>query len=196
MTKLTRLLFALILILSSASSAEAQKLDPPPSPTPLSSTDTKNLSVGGASVISPSASERYGFFDALDHGSSYGQGVFPEPFLVDDSDLEVNEARFDWLRTASGSDHSDLLTGEVEKGFGQLTLEIEASVEWDRTGDIRQGGNWDNIDLGARLPVYEYVGKKDFFDTTFGVAIEVGIPSSQSSRRTPRVCRRSSPARF
>ena len=175
MTKLTRLLFALILILSSASSAEAQKLDPPPSPTPLSSTDTKNLSVGGASVISPSASERYGFFDALDHGSSYGQGVFPEPFLVDDSDL---------------------LTGEVEKGFGQLTLEIEASVEWDRTGDIRQGGNWDNIDLGARLPVYEYVGKKDFFDTTFGVAIEVGIPSSQSSRRTPRVCRRSSTARF
>jgi hypothetical protein len=40
-----------------------------------------------------SAGTRYGLFDLLDHRSVYGQGVFPEPFLVDDSDLETNEAR-------------------------------------------------------------------------------------------------------
>jgi hypothetical protein len=51
------------------------------------------------SVSDPSENTRYGLFGLLDHRSSYGQGVFPEPFLVDDSDLEVNEARLDWLRS-------------------------------------------------------------------------------------------------
>jgi hypothetical protein len=40
---------------------------------------------------------RYGLLDLLDHRSAYGQGAFPEPFLVDDSDLETGEARLDWL---------------------------------------------------------------------------------------------------
>jgi hypothetical protein len=188
MTKPTCLLFAVIL--SIAPPAFAQELSPPAQPSPPSAQDTKTVATGGASITA-SASQRYGLFDVLEHGSSYGQGVFPEPFLVDDSDLEVNEARLDWLRTASGSDHSDLLTGEVEKGFGQLTLEVEAPVEWDRTGDVRSGGNWDNIDLGARLPLFEYVGKKDFFDTTFGVAIEVGIPTqsiiSKNTEVVPKI---------
>lgn len=45
---------------------------------------------------------RYGLFNGLNHRSDYGQGVFPEPFLVDDSDLEQNEARLDWLHTGIG----------------------------------------------------------------------------------------------
>ena len=40
-----------------------------------------------------SSASRYGLFDGLDHRSIYGQGYFPEPFMVDDSDLEPNEAR-------------------------------------------------------------------------------------------------------
>ena len=52
-----------------------------------------------------SASTRYGLFGWLDHRSGYGQGVFPEPFLVDDSDLETNEARLDWLHTTR-NDHT------------------------------------------------------------------------------------------
>ena len=68
---------------------------------------------------------RFGLFDGLDHRSSYGQGVFPEPFLVDDSDLETREFRLDWLHTANGGDHSDVIHPEIEYGFGQLTLELK-----------------------------------------------------------------------
>jgi hypothetical protein len=68
-----------------------------------------------SSVAAPPTSTRYSLFDWLDHRSSYGQGVYPEPFLVDDSDLEVNEARLDWLHTSGKNQHSDLVTAEVEK---------------------------------------------------------------------------------
>ena len=74
---------------------------------------------------SVAASTRYGPFNWLDHRSAYGEGIFPEPFLVDDSDLEDNEARLDWLHTQGNHRHSDLVTAEVEKGFGLLTLELE-----------------------------------------------------------------------
>jgi hypothetical protein len=119
---------------------------------------------------------RYGFFDGLDRRSSYGQDVFPEPFLVDDSDLEVNEARLDWLHTEAGAQRSDTVTAEVEKGFGNLTLEIEVPYERDAaTGETTQQGV-SNIDLGARYPLYEFAAANGFFDTTFGVAVEAGIP--------------------
>ena len=74
---------------------------------------------------------RYGFFNWLDHRSAYGQGAFPEPFLVDDSDLEVNEARLDWLHTQANHERSDVVTAEIEKGFGLLTLEVEVPFEYD-----------------------------------------------------------------
>ncbi|HET9375635.1 MAG TPA: hypothetical protein VFO40_11710, partial [Chthoniobacterales bacterium] len=53
---------------------------------------------------------RYGPFGWLDKRSQYGQGSFPEPFIVDDSDLEINEARLDWLHTKIGAQHSDIVT--------------------------------------------------------------------------------------
>ena len=64
---------------------------------------------------------------------------------------------------------------EVEKGFGLLTLEIEVPYERDSSPDgITQG--FDNIDLGARYPFYQFVSANGFFDTTLGAAVEVGIP--------------------
>jgi len=119
---------------------------------------------------------RYGLFNWLDHHSSYGQGVFPEPFLVDDSDLEVNEARLDWLHTEAHAQQSDTVTAEVEKGFGNLTLEIEVPYERDAAAGENTEQGIGNIDLGARYPLYEYAAANDFFDTTFGTAVEVGIP--------------------
>jgi hypothetical protein len=62
------------------------------------------------STITPDT--RYGFFNWLDHRSSYGQGVYSEPFLVDDSDLEVNEARLDWLHTEARAQQSDTVTAQ------------------------------------------------------------------------------------
>ncbi len=154
---------ALILLLSSVTLRAGDELTPVTAPAP-------------ASVTTQGAGTRYGLFDGLDHRSVYGQGYFPEPFLVDDSDGEINEARLDWLHTGGpGNQHVDVVHGEVEKGFGPLTLELETNYERDSTsGEIAEG--FDNIDLGARCPFYEYVSADGKIDSTWGTAIEIGIP--------------------
>jgi hypothetical protein len=143
----------------------------------------------GDTLSGPPASangDAYGPLGWLDHRSVYGQEAYPEPFLVDDSDLEVDEARLDWLHTRAANEHTDLVTGEVEKGFGLLTLEIEVPYERDSTTTIdpvsgrsttavEQGMG--NVDLGARLPVFQRISADGFLDLTGGVAIEVGVPT-------------------
>jgi hypothetical protein len=134
----------------------------------------------------PPPDSRYGLFNQLDHRSSYAQDVFPEPFLVDDSAAEDDEARLDWLHTTADASKSDVITAEVEKGFGLLTLEIEVPYERDvQGGDVSQGVG--NIDLGARYPLYQFVSAKGFWDTTFGSGVELGIPTEwfRKSSMTP-----------
>lgn len=138
-----------------------------------------NESVQESPSTQENPSTRYGLFDLLDSRSQYGQGVFPEPFIVDDSDLEVNEARLDLLHTKIGSQHSDVLRAEIEKGFGVLTLEVEIPYEWDLSNGQHQQG-FNNINLGARIPVYQYVSTSGFVDSTFGVAFEGGIPTNST----------------
>jgi hypothetical protein len=140
-----------------------------------------------SSAAAPASGTRYGLFDWLDRRSEYGQGVFPEPFLVDDSDLETGEARLDWLHTGGNGQRSDTVTAEVEKGFGLLTLELEVPYERDTaSGQTAQG--FGNIDLGARYPVYQFVSGNGFVDSTFGTALEVGIPvDSAVSKNTELV---------
>jgi len=122
---------------------------------------------------------RFGLFKLLDHRSAYGQGVFPEPFLVDDSDLETGEGRLDWLHTSAKNQLSDLVTAEVEKGFGLLTLELEIPFERDISdGQVSEGIG--NIDIGARYPVFQYVSGSGLIDSTFGVGVEVGVPVHSS----------------
>jgi len=134
-----------------------------------------------STVVSQPVDTRYGLFGWLDNRSSYGKGVFPEPFLVDDSDLEVNEARLDWLHTLGPQSRNDVVTAEIEKGFGQLTLEIEVPYEVDNDLAAHQTTDgFDNIDVGARYPIYQYVSDNGSIDTTFGVALEVGIPTHSS----------------
>jgi hypothetical protein len=133
---------------------------------------------------------RYGPFDLFDHRSGYGQDVFPEPFLVDDSDLEENEFRLDWLHTSAGNQHTDLETLEVEKGFGLVTLEIEAPYERDMVAGTKTQG-FSNIDLGARAPFYQYVSRDGFVDSTFGLGIEAGVPTnspvSKNAELVPKI---------
>ena len=133
---------------------------------------------------------RYGFSNLLDHRSEYGQGVFPEPFLVDDSDLEPNEARLDWRHTQTTGARSDVGKAEIEKGFGLMTLELEVPYERDRAeGETTKGFN--NIDLGARYPFFQYVSVRGFVDSTFGAGIEVGIPTgstlSKNAELVPKI---------
>lgn len=122
---------------------------------------------------------RYGLFNGLDHRSSYGQGVYPEPFLVDDSDLETGEFRLDWLHTAHGRDHTDILHPEVEYGIGLLTLELETPYERDVTGGQVTSG-MANVDVGARYPFYQFVSRNGWFDTTVGAGVELGIPTGSA----------------
>ncbi len=119
----------------------------------------------------------YGMLGLLDSRSQYGKGVFPEPFIVDDSDLEVNELRLDWLHTEGSGQNVNAFTAEVEHGFGLLTVEVEVHYDYDAIdGDREQG--FDNVDVGARYPLYQYVSPNEFVDSTFGVGIEVGIPTN------------------
>ena len=134
----------------------------------------------------PPPNTRYGLFNLLDHRSSYGQGVFPEPFLVDDSDPEENEARLDWLHTRADGTKSDVLTAEEEKGFGLLTLEIEVPYERDVEDDAVAEGVG-NIDLGARYPFYQLVSPDGFWDTTFGAGVELGIPTGSAVSKNTEV---------
>src|SRR6267142_3082020 len=59
------------------------------------------------------ADTRYGFLDGLDHRSSYGQFLYPEPFLVDESDVD-NEVRLDWLHTEANAQQNDDVKLELE----------------------------------------------------------------------------------
>lgn len=120
---------------------------------------------------------RYGLFNGLDHRSSYGQFFFPEPFLIDDSDLETRELRLDWLHTAMGSDHTDNAKAEIEYGIGLMTLELEVPYERDVTGGQTTDG-MANIDLGARYPFFQFVSHDGLVDSTLGAAVELGVPTT------------------
>jgi hypothetical protein len=134
-----------------------------------------------------SGSTRYGPWNLLDRRSDYGVGVFPEPFLVDDSDAEQNEARFDWFHSENHGLQDNPMVLEVEHGFGLVTVEVEAHYDYTTTSsfdsatgratsDLEQG--FQDVDLGARAPVFQYVSPDEFFDTTFGFGIEVGVPTN------------------
>lgn len=124
----------------------------------------------------PVVDTRYGPFNLFDHSTGYGQGVFPEPFLVDDSDLETGEFRLDWLHTRSGQRHTDLFTAEIEKGFGLVTFELEVPVERDFDAGNKVSA-FDNINPGVRAPFFQYITQDGNLDTTFGAGFEAGIPT-------------------
>lgn len=133
---------------------------------------------------------RYGLLNALDRRSSYGQFFLPEPFLIDDSDLETRELRLDWLHTASGGDHSDNAKAEIEYGIGLTTLELEVPYERD-TADGSTTSGMGNVSVGARRPFYQFVSPGGRFDTTFGAAVELGVPTtsdvSQNTELVPKI---------
>jgi len=123
---------------------------------------------------------RYGWFDLLDHRSSYGQDLFPETFLVGDSDLETDEFRLDWQHT-HGTNHqsSEQVKVELEKSFGVVTFELEVPFEREAApGQSLEG--MANINLGARCPIYEWVSKDGWINTTLGTGLELGIPTNSS----------------
>ncbi len=136
------------------------------------------------------ASTRYGIFGLLDHRSEYGASTFPEPLLIDDTNLELNEFRIDWFHADIQAQRNDSVKVELEKGFGLLTLELELNYERESSpGETLKGLG--SVNLGARHPIFQYVTQDGEFDTTFGVAVEVGIPTntvmSKSTELVPKI---------
>jgi hypothetical protein len=127
---------------------------------------------------------RFGLFDSLDHRSAYNQEFFPQPLLVDDTGLEDGEFEFGSLHTQANDQRSDIFSAGVQKSFGLLTLELGVPYERDSDSDDTAQGIG-NIELSTRYPLYQFVSANGFFDTTFGVAMEVGIPvNSTVSKNT------------
>jgi len=116
-----------------------------------------------------------GILNWLDRRSAYYQDAFPQPLLVDDTGLEEGELEFGSLHTQAGQQQSDEVTVGVQKSFGLLTLELGVPYEREAdSDDVSQGIG--SIELGGRYPLCQFVSASGFFDTTMGVALEIGIP--------------------
>lgn len=132
----------------------------------------------------PTQTDRYGPLGLLDHRSIYGQYWFPEPLRADESDVD-NEIRADYFHAENHSRQFDSMRAEIEKSFGLMTIEISPGYESDRTSsidpitgektrDTEEG--FTNIEIGARVPFYQYVSPGGRFDSTFVFGMEVAPP--------------------
>jgi hypothetical protein len=152
--------------------------------------DSDDTAPGGTNSAS-AADSSSGIFGGLDHRSAFFQDFFPQPLLVDETSLETGgELELSSLHTQAGDQRSDIVTAQVEKSFGLVTFELDVPYERDSdSDDVSQGIG--NIDLGARYPLYQIVSANGFFDTTMGVAMEVGIPVnsavSQNTELDPEI---------
>jgi YHS domain-containing protein len=131
------------------------------------------------------ADTHYGLFGLLDRRSRYGQYWFPEPFRLDETDVD-NEIRFDWVHLAKKGHVNDQVSAELEKSFGLTTVELEIPYERDTltTTDTGTGltskertHGVGNIELSVRRPFHQFVSKDGFFDNTVGLGVEVGLPT-------------------
>lgn len=130
---------------------------------------------------------QFGLFGLLDRRSKYYGDFFPEPLRVEDTTLD-NEFRFDWQHNEGKEGSSNQFIAEVQKSAGIVTFEIQAPYLANRaSSDDATGrqdvGDFGNIELGARVPVYQVVSGA--FDNSAGVNFEVGVPiNSRLSKNT------------
>jgi hypothetical protein len=151
----------------------------------------ENLDASTGTGAGATTAPRFGLFDWLDHRSAYYEEFFPQPLIVDDTGLERDgELELSSLTTRAGGQHTDMVSAGVQKSFGLLTLELSVPYEYFSDDGGRSQGVG-SIDLGARYPLYQFVSDGKFFDSTFGVALEAGLPVnsevSKNTELTPKV---------
>lgn len=146
----------------------------------------------------PAADSHYGWFGLLDNRSQYGKFWFPEPFQLDETDID-NEVRFDWIHQSGHGKVTNEYHIEFEKSFGVATFELEIPYQSETTsttdqisgitskGRTRGVGN---IEISVRSPIQQFVSKDGFFDNTIGVGLELGLPTySPVSQNTEGVAK-------
>ncbi|MGA2233569.1 MAG: hypothetical protein ABSH22_21900 [Tepidisphaeraceae bacterium] len=141
---------------------------------------------------SPNSNETSGryFLGLLDHRSSYGKDFFPDPFLGPEFDSE-QQIELDYAH----ADKRGVRDDEIDAGFqwnviGELT--VAGEFGWDSEhrastpgssdgGDEDAGGSgFENVDLAAYHPVFQYVSQDAVVDYTAAARLDVGVPT-----RTP-----------
>lgn len=134
------------------------------------------------------ADTHYGPFGLLDHRSSYGQFWFPEPFRLDETDVD-NEIRLDWVHQAGKGNITDEGHIELEKAFGLTTVELEIPYEKSSetvtdsvTGAKSREHSWGagSIEMSVRRPIYQFVSRDNFFDNTVGAGVELALPTNSA----------------
>jgi opacity protein-like surface antigen len=163
--------------------------------TAASAASQEGSAASAASQARANADTHYGPFGLLDHRSRYGQFWFPEPFRLDETDVD-NEVRLDWVHQ-KGKDHvTDEGHVELEKAFGVTTFELE--IPYERTSETTVDSvtglkshehTWGagNVELSVRRPIYQWVSRDDFFDNTVGAAFELGLPTNSPVSKNTEV---------
>jgi hypothetical protein len=134
-------------------------------------------------------------FGTLNYRSKYYTDWFPEPFRVEDTAID-SELRFDWEHDEAKGSRANTATAEIQKSWGIFTFELQApytatsaAIAAD-SGDqavSRSSSGFSNVELGGRLPLYQYVSKSGLLDNTVGLNLEVGIPTNSVVSKNAQV---------
>ncbi len=132
---------------------------------------------------------RFGPFGLFDTRSQYGTGFFPEPFLVDEGDLD-REIVFSSIHQEGAGSLSTSVTGEVEWSFNLLTVEVEAPYEHDVTFDANSRENSEGMgspSISFRHPIWQYVSENETVDNTLVLACETAFPTNSEVSHSTEV---------
>ncbi|HWE04075.1 MAG TPA: hypothetical protein VG326_16840 [Tepidisphaeraceae bacterium] len=145
--------------------------------------DDDNPKTSATTETDPNAS-RFGALGLLEKRSRYYSDWFPEPLRVEDTTVN-NELRLDYQHEEAKGVANNQGSIEVQKSAGIMTFEICVPYVSDAThgfdanvADRVQTTGVGNVELGARLPIVQYVTQGGFYDNTIGVILEVGIPTN------------------
>jgi hypothetical protein len=148
--------------------------------------------------VNPSQSgenTKYGLLGLLDHRSVIGTGFYPEPFLVDEGDVD-REIELDWAHKEGHHAVSDDVTAEVEWSFGQLTFELECPYLRDYSDTIDPGTGLKSAEreegigppsIAARYPAWEWVSADGNVENAVMAACEVAFPSNSVVGKTTEI---------
>src|SRR3954471_22434545 len=98
---------------------------------------TRVAEVAPARPDTSAGSTRYGWFNALDHRSRYGQYWFVEPLRGPEMDVD-REFRVDWFHGEDQNLQQDEVKAEIEYNFGLLTVELE--LPYEREAELSADG--------------------------------------------------------
>jgi hypothetical protein len=144
-----------------------------------------------ASLATPSdlVGTRFGPFGLFDTRSQYGTGFFPEPFLVDEGDLD-REFVVSSIHEEGANSLSSSVTAEVEWSFHLLTVEVEAPYEHDITYDPTGRTNAEGVgspSVSFRHPIWQYVSPSETVDNTLVLACETAFPTNSEESHSTEI---------